>query len=392
MESFVREECKSGKIKKLEDGLKYFDKLILERPLPSNIDHGFSLLGEIIKRGYRPDAVTLTTLIKGLCLQENIHSAFEVFAKMTEMGIQPNAFTCNTLIHGLCKTGQVGLALQLKNKMPKWNCRPNVVSYSVIIDTLCKGHLKEAKRLFDEMVGKGIPANLIAYNCMIDGYCKNRKLDKAMKLFKKMKKKKGLKPSVVTYNTFLAGLYRVGRMKTVENLIIEMQTFGLSPDIVMYGTMLDGYCKNGKMEEAIKLFEFMEGTGILINIHMYIILIHGFLQAGKLEDATKLFDEILRKGLVPNVVTENAIQGDDSLQSAKKSFMENFSPLVGSCSSNHRNPPGSLCGGTSSWSGMVSKDLRNLQMKSDDLKYRDPQLFNGQKAFVSSLDDFEDDI
>lgn len=36
LEQNVRDDCKSGKIKKLEDGLQYFDKLILERPFPSN--------------------------------------------------------------------------------------------------------------------------------------------------------------------------------------------------------------------------------------------------------------------------------------------------------------------------------------------------------------------
>ncbi|RZC63437.1 hypothetical protein C5167_025221 [Papaver somniferum] len=143
LSSFVRDECKYGRIKKLDDGLKYFNQLISERPLPSivtfchilgsltkigcysdvillykkmhcfgvnpdiytlsilincfcrlgKVDHGFCLLGDILKRGYLPNVITFTTLIKGLCLQEKIDSAYKVFDRMTKTGVRPDAIT-----------------------------------------------------------------------------------------------------------------------------------------------------------------------------------------------------------------------------------------------------------------------------------------------------------
>ncbi|XP_026432188.1 putative pentatricopeptide repeat-containing protein At1g12700, mitochondrial [Papaver somniferum] len=161
--STSQKEFISGRIKKLDDGLRYFDQLILEKPLPSNdtfchvfssisktrcysdvimlykkmnlvgvkpdlytfnilincccqsgkVDYGFSLLGEILKRGYHPDTVTFTTLIKGLCLQGKIDSASKVCNKMTQTGIQPNAMTCNSLIHGLCRSDQTHFAKEV---------------------------------------------------------------------------------------------------------------------------------------------------------------------------------------------------------------------------------------------------------------------------------------
>ncbi|XP_026420465.1 pentatricopeptide repeat-containing protein At5g57250, mitochondrial-like [Papaver somniferum] len=76
------------------------------------VDHGFCLLGEILKRGYHPDTVTFTTLIKGVCLQGNIDFAIKMFDKMTKTGIQSVAITCNTIIHGLCTTGEEYVATQ----------------------------------------------------------------------------------------------------------------------------------------------------------------------------------------------------------------------------------------------------------------------------------------
>ncbi|RZC47665.1 hypothetical protein C5167_040647 [Papaver somniferum] len=151
-----------------------FLRQMRERNLsPRKVDHGFCLLGEIIKRGYHPDTVTFNTLIKGLCIKGGIEPAFKLFAEMTHTGIRPDAYTCNALIHGLCKTGEVGLAIQLKIKMVKWNCRPNDVSYSVILDALCKGELvDEAVILFSEMLRDiNVVPNVVVYTSLISGLC-----------------------------------------------------------------------------------------------------------------------------------------------------------------------------------------------------------------------------
>ncbi|CAL5351130.1 unnamed protein product [Camellia sinensis] len=43
---------------------------------------GFSLLGNLFKRGYTPDVTTFTTLINGLILQDRTPQAIELFKKL----------------------------------------------------------------------------------------------------------------------------------------------------------------------------------------------------------------------------------------------------------------------------------------------------------------------
>ena len=54
------------------------------------MDFGFSVLATILKLGYIPDSVILTTLVKGLCLQGNIARAVRLVEDMEKNGYQPN--------------------------------------------------------------------------------------------------------------------------------------------------------------------------------------------------------------------------------------------------------------------------------------------------------------
>ncbi|XP_026420423.1 putative pentatricopeptide repeat-containing protein At1g12700, mitochondrial [Papaver somniferum] len=195
------------------------------------VDHGFCLLGEIIKRGHQPDVITLTTLIRWLCLQGKVDFAFKVFAQMTETGIQPNVFTCNTLVHGLSSTSELGLALQLKSKMPKWNCRPDVFSYCAIIDALCKGGL----------------------------------IDDALVLFSKMHRDLEVIPNVVVYSSLIGGLCNSGWLNEAKRLFDEMISRGISADVTAYT------CIHGQQKEARRYFDEMIDQGILPDTITFIV-------------------------------------------------------------------------------------------------------------------------
>ncbi|XP_042493945.1 pentatricopeptide repeat-containing protein At1g64580-like [Macadamia integrifolia] len=89
---------------------EYLNQLL--KPLES-VDFGFSALDSILKSGYEPDVITLSTLIKGLCLKNEIGKAMEFFYKIVELGYPCNEVTYGTIIDGLCKSGDPVKALML---------------------------------------------------------------------------------------------------------------------------------------------------------------------------------------------------------------------------------------------------------------------------------------
>ncbi|XP_026384198.1 pentatricopeptide repeat-containing protein At1g64100-like [Papaver somniferum] len=217
LERFVRDECNAGRIKKLDDGLRYFDQLILESPLPSNVTFChllgslskikcysdvimlFCLLGEIIKRGYHPNVITFGTLIKGLCQQGKIDSAFQVFGKMRYTSQRMFSYEALVLFSEMLRDSDV---------VP-------VVVYNSLINGLCSsGRFKEAERFFQEMADRGISANVKTYSCMIDGHCLRGHWEEARRYFD------------------------------------EMMDRGISPDIVTFNILIDSHCKDGMTKDA----------------------------------------------------------------------------------------------------------------------------------------------
>ena len=58
------------------------------------------------------------------------------------------------------------------HKMEGQVVRPNVVIYNMIVDGLCKdGLVTEARDLYSDVVGRGIDPDVFTYTCLIHGFC-----------------------------------------------------------------------------------------------------------------------------------------------------------------------------------------------------------------------------
>ncbi|EAY79075.1 hypothetical protein OsI_34184 [Oryza sativa Indica Group] len=73
------------------------------------LDLGFAALGNVVKKGFRVEAITFTPLLKGLCADKRTSDAMDiVLRRMTELSCMPDVFSCTILLKGLhCKEGRV---------------------------------------------------------------------------------------------------------------------------------------------------------------------------------------------------------------------------------------------------------------------------------------------
>jgi pentatricopeptide repeat protein len=70
------------------------------------MDFGFSILARILKLGFQPNCVILTTLVKGLYFQGKIVEAVKLVNKIEKIGYKPNIVTYGTIMNCLCKIGK----------------------------------------------------------------------------------------------------------------------------------------------------------------------------------------------------------------------------------------------------------------------------------------------
>ncbi|MED6136353.1 hypothetical protein PIB30_055380 [Stylosanthes scabra] len=152
-----------------------------------------SLVPQLECRGITPSVITLSILINCFCHLSLMDSAFSVLAKIIKLGHELNVITLTTLLKGFCINGMVGhtrAAMGLLQKLDREPVKLDAVMYSAVIDALCKGGLvTEAKNLFDKMIERGISPDVVSYTSLIHGFFCLSQLEDATRLLDEMVQK-----------------------------------------------------------------------------------------------------------------------------------------------------------------------------------------------------------
>ncbi|XP_078153129.1 pentatricopeptide repeat-containing protein At5g03800-like [Carex rostrata] len=296
LELVVKERCRSGTLT-IKDAFQIFDRLLAAKnPTPSiysfnqlftaltrmkNSNNHYASVFSLFNRWTQPrrvspspDGVTYSVLIS-YCIRMNQPRLGLVFlGRFIKGGQRAEANIFNPLLKGLCSENRISDAVAMVfNKMPKLGCTPNVISYNTIIDGLCKeGTISKAFSVFEKMLSVGIVPNVVTYSSLIDGLCKEGAISKAFSLFERMLSE-GIVPNVVTYNSLINGLCKEGETQKAETLLSYMISRGLEPNVVTYTTLVDGLCKNGLLDKAVELLQSMVSKGHDPNVVTYTAII-----------------------------------------------------------------------------------------------------------------------
>ncbi|QHN84262.1 hypothetical protein HN51_038827 [Arachis hypogaea] len=178
----------------LNEGLSkiMYSKAIAAMYQDGKLEYARSLFHLFIKKGFTPDLITYTIMINTYCRMNNLQKAHELFEDMKREGIKPDFVTYTVLLDGNLKANlkRHSLSPNLKRtwdilgEMQQMEITPDVVTYTVLIDSKIRAaKFKDAVRLFDEMVDRGLQPDTVTYSAM----------EKADPLFKEMSSK-GMTP------------------------------------------------------------------------------------------------------------------------------------------------------------------------------------------------------
>ncbi|KAF3560522.1 hypothetical protein DY000_02012306 [Brassica cretica] len=240
----------------------------------------FTLLDRMVETGHQPDVVTYGTIVNGLCKMGDTVSALNFLKKMEESRIKVDVVIYSSIIDRLWKDGRHSDAQNLFSERERWSdglrllremlerkIDPDVVTFSVLVK---EGNFFEAEELYDDMIRMGVYPNTVTYNSIIDGFCKQDRLDDA------------------------------------EHLFYLMSTKGCSPDVITFSTLIDGSCRAKRVDDRIKLLREMSRRGLVANAVTYNTLIHGFCQVGDLNAAQDLLHEMISSGVWPDIVMQKS--------------------------------------------------------------------------------------
>ncbi|XP_077220558.1 pentatricopeptide repeat (PPR) superfamily protein [Tasmannia lanceolata] len=256
--------------------------------------------------GIQGDDYTFGILMKGLCWTNRIGEGFKLLSLMKSRGLEPNSVIYNTLIHALCRNGKVGRARSLINEMVD----PSGVTFNVMISAYCReGDLIQALVMLEKSFALGFVPDVVTVTKVLEVLCNEGRVMDAVEVLDRVEKKKGGLIDTVAYNAVINGFCRLGKVKVGKRFLKEMEGKGCLPNVNTYNTLIAGFCESGNLDSALDLFHEMRTDGIDLNFVTYDTLIRGLCSGGRIADGFKILNmmEESRGGLGGRISLYNSI-------------------------------------------------------------------------------------
>jgi pentatricopeptide repeat protein len=164
-----------------------------------------------------------------------------------------------------------------------------------------EGSLKLVSDLLEDPKTKD-QINSVIYGSILKHYAKAQKVNRVFEVCSDMLNR-GIKPSVITFNTLLDACARSGQMHRVPDLLADMEKRRLSPNMITFSTVIRGYCNKGDVGNAMKSLEQARRHQVRFDAIVYNTLLEVFAKKGMSKEGLQLFEEMKKEGVSPNSFT-----------------------------------------------------------------------------------------
>ncbi|GAV82271.1 PPR_2 domain-containing protein/PPR_3 domain-containing protein, partial [Cephalotus follicularis] len=204
-----------------------------------------------------PDHVTYTTVVSALVKAGSMDRARQVLAEMTRIGVPANRITYNILLKGYCQQLQIDKARQLLKEMADdAGIEPDVVSYNILIDgCILVDDSAGALVFFNEMRAKGIAPTKISYTTLMKAFALSGQPKLANKVFDEMLRDPRVKVDMIAWNMLVEGYCRLGFVEDAKKIVQKMKENGFYPNVSTYGSLANGIALARKPGEALLLWK-----------------------------------------------------------------------------------------------------------------------------------------
>ncbi|KAE8666215.1 Pentatricopeptide repeat-containing protein [Hibiscus syriacus] len=204
-----------------------------------------------------PDNVTYTTVVSAFVNAGLMDRAREVLAEMTRIRVPANRITYNILLKGYCQQLQIDKAKELLREMADdARIKPDVVSYNILIDgCILIDDSAGALAFFNEMREQGITPTKISYTTLMKAFALSGQPKLANKVFDEMLRDPRVKVDLVAWNMLVEGYCRLGLVEEAKKVIQRMKENGFYPNVSTYGSLANGIALARKPGEALLLWK-----------------------------------------------------------------------------------------------------------------------------------------
>ncbi|KAG5095661.1 hypothetical protein JHK84_051249 [Glycine max] len=348
------------------EAIRLYNLMYRQGLLGNNLTYPFSsrpvleslmLLAKVFVEMPETDLVSWNSLICGYCQCKRSRDVLGVFDAMRVAGVKDDVVTMVKVVLACTSLGEWGVADAMVDYIEENNVEIDVYLGNTLIDMYGRrgysqaGQFTEAVRLFKVMmeakvkpdeitvasvlsacahidsldVGEAVhdyirkydvKADIYVGNALIDMYCKCGVVEKALEVFKEMRKK----DSVMDFNHFRPCTCAHARLvdKGLEYYESMEKVYGLKPEMKHYGCVVDLLSRSGNLQRA---FEFIKEMPVTPDVVVWRILLSASQVHGNIplaEIATKKLLELDSSNSGKYVLSSNTYAGSNRWEDAIK--------------------------------------------------------------------------
>ncbi|KAL0541952.1 hypothetical protein IC582_022034 [Cucumis melo] len=254
---------------------------------------------EMIKRGFKPNAVTYSIRIDAYCKKGCFVDGLRVFKEMERAKLEPTLETITTLIHGAGIVKDKTKARQLFDEIPLRNLCPDIGAYNALISSLIRsGDVKSAAALMEDMEAKHIGHDSVTYHMMFLGLIRLEDVGGFRELYSKMVRQNFV-PKTRTTVTIMKFFCENRRVDLALGFWAYLVEKGYCPHSHVLDLLVTGLCARGMVLQAFECSKQMLERGRQMSEAAFLIMERSLLKAratdkyGELEQLRKKLKTVL---------------------------------------------------------------------------------------------------
>lgn len=277
--------------RKLEHpGLSIWNSMISGLFQNKEYDRILDLAWEMQVHGFRPNVVTLSSILPTFSYFSNLKGGKEIHAYAVRNNYDRSIYVATALIDTYAKLGFLRGAQRVFDQS---QCRSLIIWTSIIAAYAAHGDVNAALSYFYQMLDNGIQPDPVTFTALLSACAHSGMVDEARKIFDAMLKEYDIQPSVEHFACMVGVLSRAGRLSEATEFISKMP---IEPSAKVWGALLHGasVCGDVELGKLIcdRLFEIEpENTG------NYIIMANLYSKAGRWKEADMIREKMRNVGL-----------------------------------------------------------------------------------------------
>lgn len=245
-------------------------------------------------------------IFRAYCKANFPAEAVRAFNRMVEFGIQPSIDDLDTLLFALCKRNHVMHAQEFFDKV-KSDFEPSAKTFGILIGGCAKTRDSyNARKLYDEMLERGIPMNVLTCNGLLTCLCNEERVGEAVQLFQDMRKR-GLERDASSYSVFIRAYCQANDMHSVFRVLDRVKRYDLVPDAYTYDYIIKALCKNHRIDEAYQLLDEMDERGVRPHIWSYNAIQACHCRRCEVNQALMMISRMRKENCAPDRHTYNML-------------------------------------------------------------------------------------